>query len=58
MENNPGKIPPMNLSDPISLDTGSFNPEKGDKTLDLGVSFDDKDTSANRGADGKFKKKE
>tara|TARA_Y100000004_G_scaffold180797_1_gene225788 strand:- start:2570 stop:3106 length:537 start_codon:yes stop_codon:yes gene_type:complete len=58
MENNPGKMPPMSLSDPISLDTGNFNPEKGDKTLSLGVSFDEEKPVVNRGADGKFKKKE
>ena len=58
MENNPGKIPPMSLSDPISLDTGNFNPEKGDKSLSLGVSFDDEKSSKSRGPDGKFKKKE
>ena len=58
MEQNPGKMPPMTLSDPISLDTGNFNPEKGDKTLELGVSFDDSETTRERGPDGKFKKKE
>ena len=58
MEKNPGKIPPMTLSDPISLDTGNFNPDKGESSLSLGVSFDKEEASVNRGADGKFKKKE
>jgi uncharacterized protein (DUF952 family) len=56
MEQNPGKMPPMSLSEPLSVDTVNFNPEKTDKVLELGVSFDDK--APERGPDGKFKKKE
>ncbi len=58
MEQNPGKMPPMNLSDPISVDTTNFNPEASDKSLELGVSFDNGDNDIPRGPDGKFKRKE